>query len=376
MKVTKILVILLAGVSLSLSACNMNEDRSEAEQHKIVATSPKVKDVTIEEPYVCQIHAQKYIKVCAMANGYLDKIDINEGQTVQKDKVMFKIRPILYQAKWKTEVAEVRLAALELKYTDKLYRDKVVSENEVSLYQAKLAKAEAKRDLAKAELEFTDVKAPFTGIVDRLHMQLGSLVKEGEQLTTLSDTSVMWVYFNVPERRYLEYKRQGTGTQDSQRLKLPDSWIELKLADGTTFNKPSDEKLDTLTVEGKFNNETGNIAFRADFNNSDGLLRHGQTGTVVIHRALKNALVIPQRATYEILDKRYVYVVDKDNVVHQRGIVIHHEQDDVYVISSGLDANDRIVLEGVRQVQDGQQLEDVEFRKPEEVLKNLKHHAE
>ena len=119
-------------------------------------------------------------------------------------------------------------------------------------------------------------------------------------------------------------------------------------------------------IEAKFNNETGNIAFRADFPNPDGLLRHGQTGTVLINRVLKDAIVIPQRATFEILDKRYVYVVGKDDVVHQREIVIQHELDDIFVIEKGLDVNDKIVLEGIRQVRDGEKVE-YEFRHPEEV---------
>ena len=120
-------------------------------------------------------------------------------------------------------------------------------------------------------------------------------------------------------------------------------------------------------IEANFNNETGNIPFRADFPNPDRLLRHGQTGTVLIHRTLKNAIVIPQRATFEILDKRYVYVVDEDDVVHQREITIQNELEDIFVIKSGLDVNDKIVLEGVRQVRDGEKVE-YEFRKPEEVL--------
>ena len=119
-----------------------------------------------------------------------------------------------------------------------------------------------------------------------------------------------------------------------------------------------------VTVESTFNHETGNIAFRADFPNPDRLLRHGQTGTVLIRRALKNVIVIPQRATFEILDRRYVYVVGKDDVVHQREIVVQHEVDDIFVVKKGLDVTDKIVLEGVRQLRDGDKVEYV-FRKPE-----------
>ncbi len=128
-------------------------------------------------------------------------------------------------------------------------------------------------------------------------------------------------------------------------------------------------------VTAKFNNQNGNIAFRADFKNPDGLLRHGQTGTILIHRTLKNALVIPQRATFELLDKRYVWVVGEDDVAHQRLITIKHELEDIFVIDSGLDAGDKIVLEGVRQIEEGRKVE-YEFRKPEEALKNQKFHAE
>ena len=217
-------------------------------------------------------------------------------------------------------------------------------------YQAKLAKAQAKAKLAEAELNFTNVKAPFDGIIDRLHEQQGSLVKEGDILTTLSDNSVMWVYFNVPEARYLEYMADLDQDKEDQQ-------IELVLANGSKFQQTG--KIGA--IEAKFNNETGNIPFRADFPNPDGLLRHGQTGTVLIHRVLKNAIVIPQRATFEILDKRYVYVVGKDDVVHQREIVVQNELEDIFVIKSGLDVNDKIVLEGVRQVRDGEKVE-YEFR--------------
>jgi len=365
MKIAQVLTITLALISLSLPACQQREDQSESEQHKIVLTSPLAKDVVITQRYVCQIHSQRHIKVCALQNGYLLEIHVNEGQAVKKGEMMFKIIPTLYQAKLDAEVAEAKLAELELNFTKGLAKDRVVSQNEVALYQAKLAKAQAKMKLAKAELYFTEVRAPFDGIIDRLLEREGSLIKEGEVLTTLSDNSVMWVYFNVPEARYLDYMAGQDQENESRK-------IELVLANGSTFQHSG--KIGA--IEAKFNNETGNIPFRADFPNPDRLLRHGQTGSVLIHRTLKNATVIPQRATFEILDKRYVYVVDKENVAHQRWIQIQHELEDIFVIKTGLDVNDKIVLEGVRQVHDGQELEDCEFRKPAEVLANQKHHAE
>ena len=346
------------------------KEEAHQEQHQIVVTSPIAKDVIITQEYVCQIHSRKHINVCALESGYLKPIQIQEGQAVKEGQVMFEIVPVLYKAKWEAEVAEKDLAQLELNNTRRLAKKNGVSENEVRLFEAKLAKAQAKADLAEAEFNFAKVKAPFDGIINRLKEQHGSLVKEGDILTTLSDNSVMWVYFNVTEKRYLEYMAE-TG----QNKESPD--IELMLANHNKF--PHLGKIDPAhhigAIEAQFNNETGNIAFRADFPNPEGLLRHGQTGTVLIKRLLKGAIVIPQRATYEILDKRYVYVVGEDGVAHQRAFVIKYEMDDIFVIEKGLDVNDRIVFEGVRQVRDGDRVK-YEFLKPEDALANQKFHAE
>jgi len=342
-----------------------HEEQPHEENRKIVATSPKAKDVIITQAYVCQIHSQRHIEVRALDNGYLQEIKVREGQAVKKGDPMFEILPVLYKAKLDAELAEARLAQLEYNNTEKLFKEKaVVSQNEVLLFKAKLDRANAKADLAQAEMNFTEVRAPFDGIVDRLHEREGSLIKEGDILTTLSDNSVMWVYFNLPEANYLEYMAGSKQHKEDQR-------IELKLANGKMFSQTG--KIGA--IEAQFNNETGNIAFRADFPNPDGLLRHGQTGTVLISRTLKNAVVIPQRATFDVLDKRYVYVVGEDYAVHQREIAIQNEMDDIFVIKSGLDVKDKIVLEGVRQVQEGEKVE-YEFRAPEVALANQKFRAE
>jgi membrane fusion protein, multidrug efflux system len=368
MKVSPVLA-LLALISLSLPACDpmhAKEHGQSHQEHQIAVTSPQVKDVVSTQPYVCQIRSRRHINVRALESGYLEEIQIREGQAVKKDDVLFTIVPTLFQAEMEAEKAEVQSAEIELQNSRMLYEHKppVVSIQDVKLAEAKLAKAKAKLKLAEAKLKFTVVRAPFDGIVDRLLAQQGSLIKEGDDLTTLSDNSVMWVYFNVPEAQYLEYVADPGQDKESRQ-------IDLVLANGSKFPYPGR----IGAIEAKFNPETGNIAFRADFPNPHGLLRHGQTGTILIHRTLESALVIPQRAVFEILDKRYVDVVDKDGVVHQREIAIQKEMDDVFLVQSGLGVEDRIVLDGVRQVRDGEKVE-YEFRPPSETLANLKNHAE
>ncbi|MCA9111027.1 MAG: efflux RND transporter periplasmic adaptor subunit [Planctomycetaceae bacterium] len=340
------------------------EHHAEHPTHKIVVTRPVAKDVISTQQYVCQIHSRRHIEIRALDEGYLEAIKVQEGQAVKQDELLFTLMPVLYQAKLDSEIAEAKLAKIKVDNTRRLVNDKVVSKQELALAEAELAKVEAKVELAQAERDFADIKAPFDGIVDRQHSQQGSLIEEGEILTTLSDNDVMWAYFNVPEARYLDYKTRME--QDADELQ-----VELMLANGVTFPEPGE----IGAIEADFNNETGNIAFRADFPNPDGLLRHGQTGTVLIHRKLHDAIVIPQRATYEILAKQYVYVIDEDDIVRQREIEVSKELEDIYVIKQGLNENDRIIFEGIRQVRDGDKVE-FEFRDPTEILDNLKNHAE
>jgi membrane fusion protein (multidrug efflux system) len=403
MKALSILFVASASVSLSLPACEQMQahenERGHEEQHqKIVVTSPEARDVVITQKYVCQIHSRRHIEIRALQEGFLQEIEVREGQSVSgpsddgtKGEVLFKIMPALFEARLDAERAEARLAEIKLANTRKLFDQRIVSDQEVKLCEAELAKVQAKVKLAEAELNFTVVRAPFDGIIDRLYQQQGSLVKKEDLLTTLSDNDVMWVYFNVPEAAYLDYmarrKRaaeargesaavaKGAGSRD-QPYEMPvkndeSERVELRLANGAIF--PYTGRI--TAIEGQFNNETGNIPFRADFPNPDRLLRHGQTGTVVISQTLKGAMVIPQRATFEILDKRYVWVVGDDHVVRQRPITVAHELEDIFVVLGGLSMNEKIVLDGVRQVHDGEKVE-TEFRKPEKTLANQKFHAE
>ncbi|MDM4018808.1 efflux RND transporter periplasmic adaptor subunit [Roseiconus lacunae] len=335
-------------------------------KHKIVVTSPLIKDVTLTQPYVCQIHSRRHIEICALEGGYLNEILVNEGQRVSKGQAMFRILPTLYEARLEADLAEAELAQVEFDNTQSLVEQNIVSNQELKLSKAKLGKAQANVKLARAEMNFAEIKAPFDGIVDRLKEQEGSLVDDGAMLTTMSDNSVMWVYFNVPESAYLEYQTALNNGQSQNSLS-----VQLQLANHSLF----DQIGSIGAIEADFDSETGNIAFRADFPNPHGLLRHGQTGTVLINRTKTDAIVIPQRSKFEILTKTYVFVVGPDNVVHQREIVIEDEQEDIFLIEKGLMPNDRILVEGIRQVRDGETIA-YDYHPPEAILANLKFHAE
>lgn len=367
---------LLAWLCLAPLACSGAEGHEQEHEveRKVVLTSPAAKDIVSTQQYVCQIHSRRHIELRALERGYLEEIQVQEGQAVEQGELLFKLLPVVYEAKLRADQADLLRAEIELRNTKKLFQGNVVSDQELALAEAERAKAKAKVQLAAAELAFTEIRAPFDGIIDRQYEQQGSLLEEGDILTTVSDNLVMWVYFNVPEANYLKFKALpgAADPEQPQRLTFSGARIELELANGETFEHSAGN---SVTVESDFDSETGNIRFRADFPNPDGLLRHGQTGTLLIHETLEDAIVIPQRATFEILDKQFVYVVGEDGVVHQRAITISHEMDDIFVVESGLDVTDRIVLDGVRQVREGDH-PDFEFRDPADVLSHSKYHAE
>lgn len=371
--------IVLAGLGLFASACSKHQAESghheEEAKHPVVLTTPSVMSVPTTQAYVCRMQSRRHIDIRALNEGYLEEIPVQEGQSVTAGQRLYDIYPVLYRTRLEAEMAELRLAEINLENTEKLAGKGFVAAPELARAKAERDRARAKVDRATAEMGFTSIVAPFDGIVGRQLMQKGSLIEEGDTLTTLSDNSVMWVYFNVPEADYLRFKSlRGAGDPKSPRaLDLSGSTIQIRLANGQIFDKNA---ATTLTIESEFNSATGNIEFRADFPNPESLLRHGQTGTLLINQRLSGALVIPQQATFEILDRRYVFVVDGNSVAHQREITVDREMEDIYIIKAGLSAREKFVLDGVRQVRDGERLEHAETRPAAEAIRNLKHHAE
>lgn len=328
-----------------------------------MVTSPMQKDTLILHDYVSQIHSISHIELRSQERGYLQDIFVDEGQFVKKGDLLFQIMPLIYQAEMHKAQAEANYAELEYQNTKSLADSNIVSKNELALAKAHLDKVKAELALAQAHLGFTDIRAPFDGIMGRFYVRLGSLIDEGELLSTLSDNSKMWVYFNVPEAEYLDYI---TKAKSDSLLK-----VKLQMANNQLFEYSGIVE----TIEADFNNETGNIAFRATFPNPKGILRHGETGNIQMNVRLKNAIIIPQKATFEILEKRYVFVVDKDNVVHSREITIASEIPDLYVIHEGLSKNEKILLEGIRKVKDNDKIT-YTYEAPETVLPKLKVYVE
>ena len=355
--------VVLGLIAALLIGCHHQETEKQEEGPKLEAATPLRKDTTVTREYVCQIHAIRHIEVRALERGYVQGIFVDEGQLVHQGQPMFKIMPNIYQAELLKAKAEANTMNIEYLNTKGLAEKNIVSPNELALARAKLDKAEAEVKLAETHLRFTDINAPFEGIMDHLNVRNGSLVDEGALLTTLSDISKLWVYFNVPESEYLDYKQHKNGDDRTK--------VQLRMANGQIFNQIGVIE----TIEADFDNRSGNIEFRATFPNPDKILRHGETGTILMAKPYENALLIPQKATFEILDKTYVYVINKEGKLEQRLINIEADVPHLFIVKDGLKDDERILLEGLRKVHAGQKVE-IDLRPPERVLSELELYTE
>ncbi|MBM6499283.1 efflux RND transporter periplasmic adaptor subunit [Flavobacterium macrobrachii] len=357
----KILIVMGLCLLFSNTSCESKKEEKKEEAHFVV-TNPIEKDTAITKEYVAQINSIQHIELRAQERGYLEKIYVDEGQHVKKGQLLFQIMPKLYEAEMQKAKAEADFAEIEYKNTERLSNNKVVSTSELAMAKAKLSKAKAELMLTNLHLQFTQIRAPFDGIIDRFHVRLGSLIEEGDLITSLSDNSKMWVYYNVPEAEYLDYTAKLQGNAKAK--------VNLLMANNKIFDYPGVVE----TIEGEFNNETGNIAFRATFPNPKGLLRHGETGNIQMEVSVKKALLIPQKATFEVLDKKYVYIIDSNNTVQSKEIEIVAELPHLFAIK-GLSTKDKILLEGLRLVKENEKIE-YKLEKPEYVMSHLELYAE
>ncbi|QXP60525.1 efflux RND transporter periplasmic adaptor subunit [Olleya sp. HaHaR_3_96] len=357
-------IFIFMGLFACLFHTSCQTKKEEKKEHvAFLVTNPIKKDTTITKDYVSQIHSIRHIEIRALERGYLKHISVDEGQHVKKGQAMFQIMPNIYQAELQKAKAESNAAEIELQNTKLLADGNVVSQNELAMANANLDKANAEVTLAQTHLGFTRITAPFDGIMDHLEAREGSLLDEGELLTTLSDNSQMWVYFNVPEAEYLDYITSAD--KDTKKE------VGLLMANNKQFN----QKGIVETIEGEFNSETGNIAFRATFPNPDRILRHGETGSVLMAVPFKDVIIIPQKATFQVLDKTYVFIVDQDHIVKQKEITIGAELPHLFIVSKGLSENDTILLEGIRMVKNNEEIETT-FLEPNKVMSELDLYAE
>ncbi len=321
-------------------------------------TQPVQIDTSYLTEFVGEIRSIQNVEVRSRLEGYLEQVHKDEGAEVRNGQVLFTINSSVYQQELLSAKAalnsvktELKSAELELNNTRLLHSKTIVSETELELaisktegLKAKMEETEAAVERAQLMLSFSNVKAPFDGIISRIPYKKGSLVEEGTLLTTISNNKEMFVYFNVSELYYLDYVMDIYGNKEKE--------VSLVLANDKLY--PHKGRIETLDSE--IDPSTGNIAFRARFPNPENILKHGGTGRIQLNNTLKNALLIPQKCTFDRQENLCVFVVDKDSIVHVRTIIPKLRLPHLYALSSGLSTDDRIVYEGVQLVKEGDKI--------------------
>jgi len=357
-----ILSYIVAAILLIGCTSESKEDSAERAALSAVQELPviKLKEQTTDLPreYVGQISANRNVEIYARVKGYLEQIYADEGGIVRKGQPLFRINDEEYKvesakakAMHQSAIAGAKAAELEVSRLKLLVDKKIISKIEWEVAEANLLaaranieQADAAQNNAKIHLARTRILAPFNGTINRIPYKPGSLIDEGTQLTTLSDTRTVYVYFKVSENEYLEFikaRRDNIGGNGGV--------VRLQLTDGSLFP----EKGQIQTMEGEFDESTGSIAFRAQFPNPQGLLKHGSSGNILLTNTVSDAILVPQKAVFEIQDKSYVYVVDDANQVSMRSFIPKSRFNEFYVVRSGLEVGDRIVYEGIQSLKDG-----------------------
>ncbi len=350
-------MLLFVCVALFISACSSDKKKS-SHYEKYPVTHPIVMDTTYTKEYVADIFSIQHIAVMARVRGYIEKIYVDEGQSVKAGQVLFSINSREYEialqnakALLTSAIAEVKAAGLNLQNIKTLVEKNIVSKTELHIARTRMGVLHARVDETRAleasaelNLSYTMVRAPYDGIIDRIPNKIGSFVSEGTLLTTLSDNREVFAYFNMPEKEYLDFTKHLTSEKKNDVL--------LILANDQTHRYIGHIE----TVAGEVDNTTGNIAFRARFPNPELLLKNGSSGKVRIEEEEKNALIIPQKATFEIQDKIFVFTVDANDTIKMRSIIPKRRIPHLYIIKTGLSPDDRIIYEGIQQAKEGDKI--------------------
>lgn len=332
--------------------------------YAVVTLQPK--DVELNTAYPATIKGMQDIEIRPKVSGYLVKLLVDEGSTVHKGQPLFLIDSEQYRAAVKAALAQIRvchanIATQKLTVENKrmLFKQNIISsydlkmaENTLASYEAQLASAQAQLQSAQDNLRWCTVTSPADGVVGSIPYRVGSLVsaQSAEPLTTVSNISKMYVYFSMTEKQLLALTREVGGVNAAIK-KMPA--VSLLLSDGSTYSQSGT----ISTVSGVIDSSTGSVQMRATFDNAQHILRSGGTGSILVPTHSNEAILVPQSATFDVQDKKFVYVVNNDKTVATREITVLPQNDGkTYVIASGLRSGERIVVDGVNQLKNGQKI--------------------
>jgi membrane fusion protein (multidrug efflux system) len=351
---------------LALVSCK-DENKDDKKQSSQNKSSFKVMEVTRGERtlttgYSAAISGMQTVEIRPQISGMITEILIEEGESVHKGQVLFVIDQAPYKAAYEIAVANVKsaeaalsTAKLVLNSSKNLFEQDVVSEFDLMIAQNDLIEAEAKLALCKAEevnasnnLSYTEVRSPVNGVASMIPYRVGALVNSSisQPLVTVSDDSKVYAYFSMAENQMLNMV-QEYGSLNNAIKQMPE--VELIMSNGQKYEYTG--KINAIS--GTISETTGAVSIRAVFNNRNHLLRNGGSGTIIIPTTLKNEIIIPQSATYELQDRIFVYKVINGKASATEIKVAPQNNGVEYIVKDGLKEGDIIIAEGAGLVKEG-----------------------
>ncbi len=356
----KLTLALLSVVVLS-SCSGEQQETVQIPEFEVLTVSQE--DAILETAIPATLHGKNDVEIRPQISGFLTKVNVKEGQKVNKGQTLFTIDQVELQAAVNSAQAAVEVARANVNtartnmQNDKILYDKnIISASafqttldKLNAAQAQLNQAEAQLVTARKNLSYTIVSAPTSGIVGTITYKEGALVSPSTLLTILSNNSDIEAYFSLNEKDILKLTNNGARTLTEAMNDMPE--VSLRLANGEIYPL----KGRVISISGVLDPSTGSATAKASFSNKEGVLRSGNTGQILIPNFTKDAIMIPQNATYEVQNLKFCYVVGDSCKVRSTAIEVSPINDGKnYIVTKGLNAGDVVVIEGVGiSVKDG-----------------------
>lgn len=340
---------------------------SQVEQYPVLSIKAEQANLFTDYPVVLQ--GIKDVELRPKIDGFVETIYVDEGQTVKKGQLLFKIYAPQYHEESVAAVASIKNAEAELNNArmQVVKAKPLVNEGIISNYElesaeyalrskeAQLAQAKANLNSAQANVGYTQVVAPFDGVIGLIPYKVGALVSSAspEPLTTVSEIGSINAYFSMNEKEFIDFMQKGGEQTLEQRLaSMPE--VSLLLANGSEYN----QKGKINTVSGQVDPRTGSVNFRAVFTNPQGILRSGNSATIRVHESVSEAILVPQKATFEVQGKRFIYVANAEGVVTSTEIKVMEKvpSSQYFVVTSGLKPGDKIVSADIGGLREGMKI--------------------
>ncbi|WP_461637928.1 efflux RND transporter periplasmic adaptor subunit [Labilibaculum euxinus] len=358
----------MAIILLGLSSC---KDSSQPQMARgpmpFPVQSVKKENITIYTEYAANIEGEQNIEIRPKVDGFIEKIYIDEGSQVKEGQILFKLSAKTLNQQVKAAEANVEVAKaqvvsaqVDVNKIKPLVEKNIISEVQLETSESNLNAAKAQLIAARADymnakenLDYTIIKSPVDGIVGSIPYRIGSLVgrTESQPLTTVSNISNVYAYFSLNEKQLLQFNRQLNGNSVKDMIKaLPE--VELILADGSIYN----QKGKIETINGMVNPRTGSVSYRAIFSNPDNLLRSGISGKIKLPSNIDQAIILPQKSTFELQGKHFVYLLGNENKIESKEVFVSETLGNDFVIEEGLAEGQVFVAGGLIKLREGMQI--------------------